>query len=308
MTADRQVRSTRILALLFCAAGAVAILLGWNATASRASATAQLPYLLSGGAAGIGLLTFGVGLLLIAQLRAERRRVTDVLELMGSPLVQRARAPMRPVPVRAASDGGVAIPAANVTDGDGDGHGHGEERTGLPMRSAKIVALVLAVAGFAMIVLGWSGMTNAITADAQLPYMLSGGFGGVALILGSVGLLLVAQIRAERRKLTDVLAVVAVAVAVAVAQTTSARTPGPARGVQVPAAGATDGGRAVVAGASTYHRPDCRLAQGASGLRRTSVEAAKASGLAACPMCDPAGAGGTASTDAPGAPAESAAV
>jgi hypothetical protein len=290
VTADRQVRSARILALLFCSAGAVAIVLGWNATAERASSTSQLPYLLSGGAAGIGLLTFGVGLLLIAQLRGERRRVIGVLDLMGPSVVERARASL--TTARASTNTDAAAPDA------GDDH-RGDDRMSLPMRGAKVVALVLAVAGFAMIVLGWSGMTNATTTDAQLPYVLSGGFGGVALIVFSVGLLMVAQIRTERRKLTDVLAVRAAAVG----QTASASTPAPtatparapAAAPQAPAAPEDPAG-SVVAGASTYHRPDCRLAQGTSGLRGTSAEAAKSSNLTPCRVCDPDGAADGAST------------
>jgi hypothetical protein len=230
VTADRQVRSTRVLALLFCLAGAIAIVLGWNAAAERASVTSQLPYVLSGGAAGIGLLTFGVGLLLVAQLRAERRRVTGVLQLMGAGVVSRARASLAGA---ASGEGDGTAPAADEAEGDGKAapaDRPGGERAGLAMRSAKVVALVLAVAGFATIALGWSGMTNASTADQQLPYLLSGGFGGMALIVSAMGLLLVAQIRAERRKLTDVLAVMAVAVG-------QAASPGPATAHGAPIAG-----------------------------------------------------------------------
>ena len=292
MTADRQVRSARTLALLFCSAGAVAIVLGWNATAERASATTQLPYLLSGGAAGIGLLAFGVGLLLIAQLRGERRRVIGVLDMMSPSVVERARASLSTAGASAATDEAGAGDA-DETAPDAEGDHRGDDRTSLSMRSAKIVALILAVAGFAMIVLGWNGMTNASTTDAQLPYVLSGGFGGVALILFSVGLLVVAQIRTERRKLTDVLAVMAIAVG----QTASAGTPAPAGVAPVAAPQAPDDpAGSVVAGASTYHRPDCRLAQGTSGLRRTNVEAAKSSNLTPCRVCDPDGPAAGAST------------
>jgi len=83
LNADRQIRSARILALIFCAAGGLAIVAGWNGAARQASPDSQLPYLLSGGAAGIGLLTFGVGLLLVAQIRTERRRLMDLLEVMA---------------------------------------------------------------------------------------------------------------------------------------------------------------------------------------------------------------------------------
>ena len=260
MTADRQVRSARILALVFCVAGGVAIVVGWNGAARQASAESQLPYLLSGGAAGIALLTFGVGLLLIAQIRAERQRVSRVLDLMEETLVERSKASL----AQAAAERGETA----------------EESFGVPVKGARILALIFAIAGFAMIVLGWAGMAAVDSADQQLPYLLSGGFGGMALILLSVTLLLVAQIRTERRKLMNVLEIMAVAVG----NTAGAEPTETLAVVDTPAAPESD---TVVAGPSTYHRPDCRLVQGKSGLDRMSIGAAKRSDLSPCRVCDP---------------------
>jgi hypothetical protein len=192
LNADRQIRSARILALIFCAAGGLAIGVGWNGAARQASPDSQLPYLLSGGAAGIGLLTFGVGLLIVAQMRAERRRIMGVLDVLGASVATRAREAL----ARTAEEHGVSQ----------------EEGFGLPVRGARVLALACALIGFTMIALGWNGMAKGASVDQQLPYLLSGGFGGMALILFSVGLLLVAQIRTERRRLMDLLEVMAVAV------------------------------------------------------------------------------------------------
>jgi hypothetical protein len=277
VTADRQVRSARILALLFCGAGAVAIGVGWNGAAKQASADSQLPYLLSGGAAGIGLLTFGVGLLLIAQIRAERQRVSGVLDLMGASVAARARGQL----------------AADRAES-------GEEHFGLPVKGVRVLALILAFAGFAMIVMGWNGMAKVASADEQLPYLLSGGFGGMALILFSVALLLIAQIRTERRRLMDVLEVMAVAVGKADPAAAAARTD------LLTERGSAAAPGLLVAGPSTYHRPECRLVQGKSGLDRLTSEAAKSSGLAPCRVCDPDGvaSNGSASTNGSGDKAE----
>jgi hypothetical protein len=261
VTSDRQVRSARILALLFCLAGGVAIAVGWNGAARQASADSQMPYLLSGGAAGIALLTFGVGLLLIAQIRYERQRVSRVLDLMGGTLATRAKA---------------TVEEAAAERGD-----QAEENFGLPVKGARILALVFAFAGFAMIVIGWNGMAKVASADQQLPYLLSGGFGGMALILLSVALLLIAQIRTERRKLMNVLEVMAVAVGRAVPEAERADVLSELASPAAPATGM------VVAGPSTYHRPDCRLVQGKEGLDRMPIEAARRSDLSPCRVCDP---------------------
>jgi hypothetical protein len=266
LTADRQVRSARILAIIFCLAGAVAIGVGWNGAARQASADSQLPYLLSGGAAGIGLLTFGVGLLLIAQIRSERQRVSGVLDLMGGALAARARETLSEVAAERGEQG--------------------EEHFGLPVKGARVLALVLAFAGFAMIVLGWNGMAKVASADQQLPYLLSGGFGGMALILFAVALLLVAQIRTERRKLMNVLEIMAVAVGRTASGDEDVLTE-----LGSPAAPGL-----LVAGPSTYHRPECRLVQGKPGLDRLTAEAARSSGLSPCRVCDPDGSSEAATT------------
>jgi hypothetical protein len=71
----RRVQLTRFLGLLFALAGFAAIGVGWNGMASVTCVDCQLPYLLSGGAAGLGLVMVGVGLLVVAQVRAERIRL-----------------------------------------------------------------------------------------------------------------------------------------------------------------------------------------------------------------------------------------
>lgn len=80
----REIWYTRWLGLALCSAGFVAIALGWSGMSGAKSADAQLPYLLSGGATGLGLIIFGAALLVISQMRADRFRHEDALaELVG---------------------------------------------------------------------------------------------------------------------------------------------------------------------------------------------------------------------------------
>jgi len=76
---DRQVRFGRILGLLFCTAGFVTIGFGWNGMAKVACPDCQLPYLLSGGATGLGLIALGSALLVMAQFRDERMKLGEQL-------------------------------------------------------------------------------------------------------------------------------------------------------------------------------------------------------------------------------------
>ena len=76
---------------MFCLAGFLAIGIGWNGMAKVACPDCQLPYLLSGGATGLGLILFGVALLLMAHIRStqlvlERNfdRMLDALARVGA--------------------------------------------------------------------------------------------------------------------------------------------------------------------------------------------------------------------------------
>jgi hypothetical protein len=79
---------------------------------------------------------------------------------------------------------------------------------------------VLAVAGFYAIVLGWRGAAATSTASLQLPYLVSGGFGGLALIVFAAVLLhldvsrrLAAEEDATMRDLVDATSRLVVALA-----------------------------------------------------------------------------------------------
>jgi hypothetical protein len=76
----RQTRWMRVLGLLIATGGGVAIGFGWAGAAQEDCVECQIPFLLSGGAAGVGLIIFGVALMLLAQIRTESRRLGDRIE------------------------------------------------------------------------------------------------------------------------------------------------------------------------------------------------------------------------------------
>jgi hypothetical protein len=90
---DRQVRFGRILGLFFCVAGFTTIGFGWNGMAKVACPDCQLPYLLSGGAAGLGLILVGGVLLVMAQIRDERLKLADQLRAIGTTMSRAVSAP-----------------------------------------------------------------------------------------------------------------------------------------------------------------------------------------------------------------------
>jgi hypothetical protein len=69
---------------VFLLVGFLAIGLGWNGMAKIAFADGQLPYLLSGGATGLGLILVGATLLIAAQFRDERLKLAEQLREVGT--------------------------------------------------------------------------------------------------------------------------------------------------------------------------------------------------------------------------------
>lgn len=67
-----------LLGIAYCIAGFFLIFLGWNGAASHDREPAQIPYVISGGIAGLGLVVLGAALIVAHSLR------TDRVELRGS--------------------------------------------------------------------------------------------------------------------------------------------------------------------------------------------------------------------------------
>lgn len=134
------------------------------------------------------------------------------------------------------------------------------------------LAIGIAAGGFLLIVLGWNGAAGLDRVPSQLPYVISGGLAGVALVGVGLTLVLVNEMRRTTTELSTHLQ-----------QLVDASGAPAATG---PTAVPDDG--AVVAGRTTYHLPTCRLVVDRSDLQRMAPEAAADRGLAPCRICDAA--------------------
>lgn len=61
-----------VLGVAYCLAGFVLVFLGWNGAASQDGEPAQIPYVISGGLAGLGLIVVGGSLIVAQSLRTDR--------------------------------------------------------------------------------------------------------------------------------------------------------------------------------------------------------------------------------------------
>jgi type IV secretory pathway VirB2 component (pilin) len=146
------------------------------------------------------------------------------------------------------------------------------------------VAVVLVAAGLLVIGIGWNGAAGSGSyvngvpdIRAQIPWLISGGCLGVALVVIGAALMVTQSHRTDRARL-------------------EARLEELSDAVRAMAGGAGGRGRAraaaaapgmVVAGASSYHRPDCRLVEGRDNAEYLTPAEAQERGLAPCRICKP---------------------
>jgi hypothetical protein len=136
--------------------------------------------------------------------------------------------------------------------------------------------------GILIIGLAWNGAAGIDFVSGQIPYLLSGGALGLALVGVGVALVIVHNNRRDRALLQTQIQELSTSVsrlANAVYETSS-------NGHGDTPATAAPAGELVVVGRNSYHRPECRLVAG-KDLQQISVASAQGEGLSACRICNP---------------------
>lgn len=146
------------------------------------------------------------------------------------------------------------------------------------LHNARLLAAILLLAiGVALVILGWYGAAYTNVLTEQIPYLISGGLLGAALIIvagflaSSVSL--ERENRALRRDLVRALSSMGGASSFGGFEDDGS-------------APASDGKVLVVAGGRSYHLPGCPIVEGKSANAMTVREATKA-GLGTCKLCGP---------------------
>ena len=143
------------------------------------------------------------------------------------------------------------------------------------VRLGRILGFALVVLGFVAIGKAWDGAASQTLLPAMFPYLLSGGFLGLGLVITGAMLIFLATLRAERQLLSDRYEQMAKLLSRNLSR------------LAISANGAESSGHSVIAGDTAYHRPGCRVLQGKEDLMTVPLEQAVAEGLAACRVCDP---------------------
>jgi hypothetical protein len=142
--------------------------------------------------------------------------------------------------------------------------------------------LLLIAGGLLVIGIGWNGMAggggevNGVpNLNAQLPWLVSGGILGLALVVFGASMLVVHNARVDRARLESKLDELVAAVSRGAATTPYPSAPQAPTGVYL-------------AGGSSYHRPDCRLVQGRDDVSFVTAGDAGVQDLKPCRVCKPA--------------------
>jgi hypothetical protein len=139
----------------------------------------------------------------------------------------------------------------------------------------RLLGLLFVTAGFVVIGKAWDGAASINFTTGQFPYLLSGGFMGLGLIVTGCTLLLLATVRGEREVMTQKFDEVTKLLSRSLTRMSASSN------------GLAGSGEQVVAGETTYHRPGCKILQGKPGLATVTLEQAAAEGLTPCRVCDP---------------------
>jgi len=142
-----------------------------------------------------------------------------------------------------------------------------------PGKLGGLLSLVFVGFGLLVIALGYNGAASNLEGAAQLPYLLSGGFLGLAIVVFGTGLMINQSAREDRQRVEGVL------LQILDAQQGAAS----AAGTRAP----TDVDGLFAAGTASFHRPGCRLVDGREEISYVTEAEAAAKDLKACRVCQP---------------------
>lgn len=145
-----------------------------------------------------------------------------------------------------------------------------------------VLGWVLAALGALALFLGWYGVSGESLTAKQLPYLVSGGLTGIALVVVASAFLATEDVRRQlsqvddlRRKVDDLYALFVEELAAPTAAPQVTETASPASGVVALPVG------------TSFHRTDCNLVKGKSEAVAVDGKAVRARKLRPCRICNP---------------------
>ena len=180
--------------------------------------------------------------------------------------------------------GGPRDPIARSTGQDSDQAGVRATTARVLGRGGSRLGLIVIAVGLVVIGIGWNGaagsggeVNHVPVVQAQLPWILSGGFLGLGIVVLGAAMVIANAYRESEARLS--------ARFEQLLETLVEANGGAARGTH--RASTEPSGDLVVAGSTSFHRPDCRLVKGRNEARMIEVSTALELGLNPCRICRP---------------------
>ena len=140
-----------------------------------------------------------------------------------------------------------------------------------PGRLGGRLALAIVFVGLVVILLGYNGISSDIQPAAQFPYLISGGFAGLAIVVFGSAFMVMQAAREDRQRIEGVLLQLLDAQQAA---GTASTVPSDVDGL-------------FAAGTASYHVPGCRLVDGREEVSYVTAAEATAANLKPCRVCQP---------------------
>jgi hypothetical protein len=144
-----------------------------------------------------------------------------------------------------------------------------------------VVGWVLAGLGVIAILIGYLGISRESLVAKQLPYLISGGIGGIALVGAGAALIATEDLRRFRTRLDRLEAMVR-----DLHGALLSRPDAPSDNGQRARAEPSGDLVALPTGRS-FHRADCAMVDGKAGVQPVTAAAAQRRGLEPCRLCEP---------------------
>lgn len=136
---------------------------------------------------------------------------------------------------------------------------------------------------------GYLGVSREALVAKQLPYLISGGVGGVVLAIVGAYLLGTEELRRDAARLDRLERMVTELHAVLLTRPDAPPAPGASAGELAVSGrnGAGHEGLYALPDGETFHRAGCAMIEGKASVRNVNRSTIRRRGLAPCPLCEP---------------------
>jgi hypothetical protein len=167
-----------VIGIVLCAVGFVLIAYCWSQVGLRMAVADQVPYIVSAGFTGMGLILVGA---MIVSIQVRRRDAEQQFRRLEQLVFAGAGQNTGRSTRRSGSQTVDELPLDSPNEGE-EGVVAKTRALRDPVRAAFATSVLAVLAGFALIGFAWFRASDEMDVAVQVPYVVSGGLAGLALV------------------------------------------------------------------------------------------------------------------------------